>query len=423
MTNNDNTVFRANEKQTGKESINATQKSEKNKKWKKVGIGAASAILLGGSLTGGSKILAADLPVDDAANDGDMQATDVTEAQESFQRAFSEARQSAGHSSSFRWRGATFSTHTTEEWDKMSEEEQDEIAEQASMDDAEEETMEDAQDVAAEDTQDVADEQAPESGADADAQAEDPNFLHTIIGDVVGKVTDKLTDKAGEAVDSLLGKVLGTGGSGSMDSDDDVSASDTTDDEEGSVTQDAADGNEEQTSDTGEEDMAEDDDTESGEIGIQSDGEMLDEAPEANEEPVSLAEEIDSEDDEDIADAIEVDADEGDLVEPIVDDFEGSDYVDVTPSDDDEVMSAEIISEDDGDDEVYEADVNSDSAVVDDENTANLTPEATTVEELAESIQNESAGLDEVEDTSYIGDDMTDVGITSPVNDDDMASM
>lgn len=402
MTNNDKTVFRANEKQTGKESINATQKSEKIKKWKKVGIGAASAILIGGSLTEGMKIFAADLPVDDAANGGDMQATDVTEAQESFQRAFSAARQSAGHSSSFRWRGATFSTHTTEEWDKMSEEEQDEIAEQASMDDAEE-IMEDAQDVAAEDTQDFADEQAAESEADTDAQADDPNFLHTIIGDVVGKVTDKLTDKAGEAVDSLLGKVLGTGGDDSMDSDDDVSASDTTDDEEGA----AEDGDTELDEDSLESDKAD----------LLSDEEKLDEAPGANEEPISLAE-----DDEDIADAIEVAPDEGDSIEPIVDDFEGSDYVDATLSDDD-VMNAEIISEDDGDDEVYEAVVNSDSAEFEDEKSESLLPEATTVEELAESIQNESASDVVVEDVSYTSEDMTDVGMTSPLNDDDMASI
>ena len=383
MTNNDKTVFQPEGKGTENEKTNETQKSEKNKKWKKVAIGGASAILLGAA-AGGARAFATNLSTDDLVADDTQE--NLAEAQQSFERAFSAARQSAGHGSSFRWKGATFSTSTTEEWDKMPEEEQDEIAEQADTEmtdeegvDANGEEITDSEMVDADEVVDEGEQEYAEGDnvtvTDEQADTNDPGLLGSILGTVVGKVTDKFTDKAGDVVDQVLDKILGTGGGTSE-----------------------------------EEDVESTDNADEGEIELASN-------------------------------TMEMDTDESEIVEPIIDDFEGGEVVDAEEVDaedvdvekldvekvnadvaEEEVLMAEHITVEDGDD-VYDVDAASNTSSFDAEEVEESEIEPTTVEELAEAVQEESAIDDDEIDTTYTAEDMADDGLVGPVADDDLTSI
>lgn len=120
-----------------KEQVNENDKSLNEKKkvsWKNVTIGGVSGILLGAvSPAILSSFTTEDDDSVDLSTNTDEQidvSTENANDESSFASAFNEARTNLGPDGVFEWHGQLYSTHTTEEWNEMSESEQNDFANQ-----------------------------------------------------------------------------------------------------------------------------------------------------------------------------------------------------------------------------------------------------------------------------------------------------
>ena len=105
------------------------KETQSNGTWKKVAIGGAVGILMGGGAAYAANTLASG--TEEGSTD-DASSTPAQEAQvgngQSFGDAFNEARAQVGPGGVFQWHGRLYNTYTEEEWNAMSDEEKNEFA-------------------------------------------------------------------------------------------------------------------------------------------------------------------------------------------------------------------------------------------------------------------------------------------------------
>lgn len=105
------------------------KKTQSDGTWKKVAIGGAVGILMGGGAAYAANALASGT---EEGSTGDASSSPAQEAQvgngQSFGDAFNEARAQVGPGGVFQWHGRLYNTYTEEEWNAMSDEEKNEFA-------------------------------------------------------------------------------------------------------------------------------------------------------------------------------------------------------------------------------------------------------------------------------------------------------
>ncbi len=129
MYTSDDTQLAGRQAQQNTSDAEEGKGTQSNGTWKKVAIGGAVGILMGGGVAYAANTLTSNTEED--GTDG-ASPTPAEEAQvgngQSFGDAFNEARAQVGPGGVFHWHGRLYNTYTEEEWNAMSDDEKNEFA-------------------------------------------------------------------------------------------------------------------------------------------------------------------------------------------------------------------------------------------------------------------------------------------------------